>query len=287
MALPATHPLLLADPRFEVLPLDGIEERLAGLPRDFAKVTVTASPVKGIEPTVALAERLAGMGFAVAPHLSARLVRDRGHLVDLVRRLEEAGVRDVFVVGGDAEEPVGEFGEAAELLEAMTERGHGFVDVGITGYPEGHHLFSDAAADAALARKAPLATYAVTQICFDAGAISRWVATVRARGIELPVYVGVTGVVDYAKLLRISLRIGLGQSARFLRGNRSWFARMLRPRYRPDTLIGELTPWALRPESGVAGFHVYTFNEVEPTERWWRALQTRSAPAALARIHRA
>jgi methylenetetrahydrofolate reductase (NADPH) len=285
--LPATHPLLLARPRFEVLPLDGVEERLDGLPRDFAKVTVTASPAKGIEATVALAERLAAMGFDVAPHLSARLVRDRGQLVELVRRLEAAGVSDVFVVGGDAEEPLGEFAEAAELLEAMTERGHGFVDVGITGYPEGHHLFSDAAADAALARKAPLATYAVTQLCFDAPAISRWVSTIRARGIELPVYVGVTGVVDYAKLLRISLRIGLGQSARFLRGNRSWFARMLRPNYRPDKLIAELSPWAVRPASGIAGFHVYTFNEVEPTEQWWRALAARSAPRASAGVGRA
>ena len=35
-------------------------------------VTVTASPVKGLEPTVDLAERLAARGYRVVPHLAAR-----------------------------------------------------------------------------------------------------------------------------------------------------------------------------------------------------------------------
>ena len=46
---------LLQSPPFEVLPLDGIEEEITEhLPTD-VKVTVTASPRKGLEATLSLA----------------------------------------------------------------------------------------------------------------------------------------------------------------------------------------------------------------------------------------
>ena len=69
----------LEHPRYEVLPLDGIEERvLAHVPRE-VKLTVTASPAKGLDVTLALSERLAAAGYAVVPHVSARMVRDGAH----------------------------------------------------------------------------------------------------------------------------------------------------------------------------------------------------------------
>ncbi|WP_416140152.1 hypothetical protein ACM26W_07225 [Halomonas sp. HK25] len=40
-------------------------------------------------------------GFRVVPHLAARLVRDRPHLIGLLERLAALGVEDAFVVGGD------------------------------------------------------------------------------------------------------------------------------------------------------------------------------------------
>lgn len=129
---------LLSRPRYEVLPLDGIEEQvLAHVPQD-VKLTVTVSPRRGIAHTLDLVDRFAGHGYAVAPHISARLVADRSHLVEILDRLGETGVRDVFVVAGDAAQPAGEFDGAAQLLEAMNELGHPFDDVGITGYPESH-----------------------------------------------------------------------------------------------------------------------------------------------------
>jgi methylenetetrahydrofolate reductase (NADPH) len=71
---------LLQRPRYEVLPVDGIEDQvLAHVPRD-VKVTVTASPAKGLEPTLEITERLAGHGYGVVPHLSARQVRDEAHV---------------------------------------------------------------------------------------------------------------------------------------------------------------------------------------------------------------
>src|ERR671917_2454161 len=106
----------LRRPRYEMIPLQGAEEQVVEhVPKD-VKVTVTASPKKGIESTLELAERLSKRGYETSPHLSARLVRDEAHLEDVLARLRGSGIRDAFVVAGDAEEAAGKFAGAGELL---------------------------------------------------------------------------------------------------------------------------------------------------------------------------
>ncbi len=261
----------LRRPRYEVIPLQGVEEQVVEhVPKDL-KVTVTASPKKGIESTLELAERLSRRGYETAPHLSARLVRDEAHLEEILGRLRGAGIRDAFVVAGDAEEPAGKFTGAGELLAAMASLGHDLDEVGITGYPESHPFISDEDTIKAMYEKEPYATYIVSQICFDADVIAGWARRVRRRGVELPIYVGVPGAVSRQKLLRISRGVGLGESARFLRKYGNWFVRFFLPGgYSPDRLVEGLTSSFADPESAVQGFHVYTFNEVEKTEAWRR-----------------
>jgi len=257
----------LRKPRYEVIPLPGIEDQLIEHVPKHTKLTVTASPLKGIQPTLELAERLSAEGFVVAPHLSARLIRDRVQLDEILARLREADVRDVFVVAGDAPEPAGEFEGSGALLEAMG--GHGLDEIGITGYPESHPLISDEVTIQAMHQKEPYATYITSQICFDTGIINDWVLRVRRRGVQLPIYVGMPGAVTMMKLMRISSNIGLGESARFLKKYGNWFWRMFMPGgYSPDALIEGLSASLGDPERKVLGFHVYTFNEVGKTEAW-------------------
>jgi methylenetetrahydrofolate reductase (NADPH) len=87
---------LLRNSRFELLPLDGIEDQVREHLSTDKKVTVTASPRKGLEVTLDLSERLAGAGYPVVPHIFARLVRDRAHLEDVLARLSAAGIRELF-----------------------------------------------------------------------------------------------------------------------------------------------------------------------------------------------
>jgi len=261
---------LLRRPRFEILPLAGIEEQvLAHLGTDL-RVTVTASPRKGLEATLDLSERLARAGYTVVPHLSARLVSDRAHLEEIVERVLGAGIRELFVPAGDAPEP-GEFAGAVELLEAMGPLRARFDEIGITGYPESHHLISDEETIQAMFAKAPMATCIISQICFDADVIARWIAEVRRRGTNLPIWIGLPGIVDYSKLVRISMKIGLGQSARFLRHHSNWMSRLVTRQFKPDPLLRGLASTLADPAAHVAGFHFYTFNEVARTERWRRA----------------
>jgi methylenetetrahydrofolate reductase (NADPH) len=268
---------LLRRPRYEILPLDGIEEQVREHLGTDVKVTITASPRKGLEATLDLGERLARAGYTVVPHLSARLIRDRAHLEEVVARLREAGIRELFVPAGDATEP-GEFAGAAELLEAMGPLRAEFADIGITGYPESHHLISDEETIQAMFAKAPMATCIISQICFDADVIAGWIAEVRRRGTQLPIWIGLPGSVEYSKLMRISMKIGLGESARFLRHHRNWMARLVTRQFKPDPLLRGLAPTLADPGANVAGFHLYTFNELEGTERWRRQTLERLGP---------
>ena len=260
---------LLQNPRFEVLPLDGIEEEInEHLPTE-VKVTVTASPRKGLEATLALSERLARAGYPVVPHLSARLVRDHAHLEEVIDRLQEAGVRELFVPAGDATEP-GEYQSAEDLLAAMGQYRARFDRIGITGYPESHHLISDEETIRAMFAKAEMATDIISQLCFDADTIDGWIKNVRARGTHLPIWIGMPGCVDQAKLMRITMKIGMGESTRFLRHNRNILGRVLTRQFKPSRLLRDLEPVVTEPAANVAGFHLYTFNEVARTERWRR-----------------
>jgi methylenetetrahydrofolate reductase (NADPH) len=258
---------LLRSSRFEVLPLDGIEEQITEHLATDVKVTVTASPSKGLEATLDLSERLARAGYPVVPHLSARLVRDRAHLEEVLERLREAGVRELFVPAGDATEP-GEFRSAADLLAAMGSARTHFDRIGITGYPESHHLISDEETIRAMFAKSEMATDIISQLCFDPATIAWWIGAVRARGTQLPIWIGIPGAVDYAKLVRISMKIGVAESARYLRHQHGWASRLMTRQFKPDRLLDGLAQVVTDPDANVAGFHIYTFNEVARTERW-------------------
>lgn len=269
---------LLRQSRFEVLPIDGIEQEvLAHLPRE-VKVTVTASPRRGLEAALDLSERLARAGYPVVPHLSARLVRDRDHLDEVLARLHDAGVRELFVPAGDATDAAGEFNSAADLLAAMGPARTQFERIGITGYPESHHLIPDDETIRAMFAKAEMATDIISQLCFDAATIAGWIENVRARGTHLPIWIGMPGCVDYAKLVRISMKIGMGESARFLRHHTNLMSRLVTRQFKPGRLLRDLTPVVTDPASNVAGFHLYTFNEVGRTERWRRQTLERLEP---------
>ncbi|TMC69138.1 MAG: 5,10-methylenetetrahydrofolate reductase, partial [Chloroflexi bacterium] len=245
------------------------------VPREVT-ITVTASPRRGVDATIELAERLARNGYGVVPHISARLIRDSAHLREVLERVAAIGRNEIFVVAGDAKEAAGAFPDSVSLLTALMSEPHGLREIGVTGYPERHSFIDDDLTIQAMWDKRSIATYIVSNLCFDPRTVRKWVARVRRRGVQLPIYIGLAGVADPAKLLRISTRIGVVDSARFLRGHSNWFLRMIRPGgYDPGRFTAGLLPDLASPERKVAGLHVFTFNEIEPTERWRQATLAR------------
>ncbi|MFD1514323.1 methylenetetrahydrofolate reductase [Halomarina rubra] len=265
---------LLTNARFELMPFESFDEEITYLPED-ATIAITTSPQLGIERTVERSEQAAAAGFDVSPHIAARYVTDRDHLDDIAGRLVDAGITDVFVPGGDREEPAGEFESAYDLLAALDDLGYDFAEVGITGYPEGHAFIDEQTLADSMQQKLPFATYVVTQLCYDPEAIVDWVETLRERGVDLPVEVGIPGVMKYQRLLKISQKVGVGDSVKFLQKTTGivGFVKQLvgsRGTYTPDDLVDGLAPYATDDAYGISGLHIYTFNETADTEEWRR-----------------
>jgi methylenetetrahydrofolate reductase (NADPH) len=199
------------------------------------------------------------------------LIKDEAHLQEVLERVAALGRKEAFIVAGDAKEPAGEFPDSVSLLAAITAHPHGLREIGITGYPERHSFIEDDLTIQAMWDKRRIATYIVSNLCFDPRIVKKWVARVRRRGVQLPIHIGLAGVAEPAKLLRVSTRIGLADSARFLRGHSNWFMRMVQPGgYDPERFATGLLPDLAAPDRNVAGLHFFTFNEIEATERWRR-----------------
>jgi methylenetetrahydrofolate reductase (NADPH) len=258
---------MLDQARFEIIPMRQVEESARFLPPG-ATVHITFSPVKGFETTLKLSRYFAGLGFHAVPHLAARSVRDRKELQDIVNRLASGGFNEVFVIGGDAPAPAGPYDSAMSILADMMQMADHPRRIGIGAYPGGHPFIKDDVLFKALQQKQNYADYIITQLCFDPKTIEMWLAEVRRRGINIPVYLGIPGVLNRWKLLGISLKIGVGDSTRFLTNHFAWMARIMRRNmYYPDALVKGTT--AMVGDSfNVAGFHLYTFNNCRTTELW-------------------
>jgi methylenetetrahydrofolate reductase (NADPH) len=263
---------LLQHAQWELIPLRNLAEQLPHLPAQ-SPVSVTASASKTLEDTLDLTAELCAQGHRPVPHVAARMVASRDHLEELLGRIEVMGLNEIFLVGGDLASPVGPFDSAVGLLEALREVSHSLTHIGVTSYPEGHALITDAVLHEALHVKqvllaeAGIEGHAATQMCFHPKAILAWLAAERDSGFNLPVHLGIPGAVDPARLLRIGTRLGVGASLRYLRKNTGAVARMLRPGgYDPSRLVDQIAPHAERLD--IAGLHVFTFNAIADTVVW-------------------
>jgi methylenetetrahydrofolate reductase (NADPH) len=263
--------------RFEILPV-GRGEHEAEQVRTPLHLTVTCSPKHGPDHTVEAAKRLSALGHAVTVHIAARMVRDPEHLDALLAEMAEAGVDDMFLIGGDAAHPAGLYTGAGELLPLVAEHPQRPRTIGIAGYPEGHPLISDEDLDRVLLEKSRHADYMTTQMCFDPDAVRAWVTHQRERGIELPVLIGMAGKVSRTRLLELSVRIGVGPSLKFVRKQRG-IRSLLARGSTADKLYDALAQALDDPKANIAGFHYFTFNHLIDTWQWQLEKQGRTGRA--------
>ncbi len=261
---------------FELIPLKSVEAGIEALPAN-SKVSVTASPVKGLDATMELTDRIRNAGHRPVPHIAARLVEGPEHVAKIANWMKTEGYETLFCVAGDAEEPAGPYEGAHAFLSDLFAQDHGLKTVGITSYPDGHALISNEIcheqlhAKQALLAEAGVDGWASTQMCFDTDLIASWLRAEREAGLTLPVHLGIPGVVDRTKLMTMGVRLGVGASLRYLKKNRAAVTKLMAPgAYDPDDIlepmVGDLEGL------GIEGLHVFTFNQVEATEEWRQAV---------------
>ena len=249
--------------RLEVVPSADLLTQLPAALGTTGSVSVTCLPHHGPARTVEASVNLARMGYHAVPHLAARSITGQAELHSLLQQLQDAGISELFLVAGDRRVSAGPYTWSGQLLEAVKAYSPDF-SIGIAGYPEGHPQLSQEQLSSSLLMKAPLASSMVTQMCFSAEAISRYLQTIRNSGIQIPVWVGVPGPVSVRKLVSMGARLGVGRSLKLARGTGMAGALLRRDdflSYDSGRLIREVHQ-ELAGDPLFAGFHVYTFNDL-------------------------
>ena len=240
-------------------------------------VYISMPPGQTYSGELAVAASIRRAGFNPVPHVAARTFATLSMLDDyLARAVSEAGVTKVLVIGGDRDRPAGPFHSSLQLLEAGLFQKHGIRHIGIAGYPEGHPRIAEVDLDRALADKCELARrerldlHIVTQFCFDAAPIRDWCERIRARGIMLPVRVGLAGPASITTLLRFAMRCGIGNSVRAIKNRGESLVRLINDTG-PDAVLRDLAGIAADRVPPVE-IHMFSFGGFARTARWIRSV---------------
>jgi len=240
-------------------------------------VYVNHFPGETYHQVIAIAARLRRAGFNPVPHVGARNFVGFTQARDCIERLAgEAEVRQVLVIAGDLGHAMGPYASSLALLETGLFQRYGIRRIGVAGYPEAHgrigatEIWSALMAKHALARQAGLELQIVTQFCFEAAAIEAWISEVRARGIDLPIRIGLAGPASLRTLFKFALRCGVGASLRALGSDAASIAHLL-TESGPEAVVRAL---ADAPESSreIAALHFFPFGGVAQTSAWIRAV---------------
>jgi len=253
--------------------------QLADIAPAGTRVYVSAVPTRPTEEAIVAAVRLRKAGFEPVPHLAVRNFASAHDLDEFLARASgEAEVRRALVIAGDRDHPAGQFRSSIEVIDSGALRRHGFTEIGIAGYPDGHPRISQQDLDRALADKVRaadttgMAVHIVTQFGFDGASMLKWIARLRNFGIEHPVRIGLAGPTNLATLLRYAQRCGVRASAQGL-ARQAGLVRQLFAMSAPDALLRVLAE--ARADLGDVAPHFFSFGGLARTARWAQAVAER------------
>jgi len=221
------------------------------------------------------ATKLKRAGHIPMPHIGARHLESATQLQKLADALRDVGVDRILIIGGDRTKPAGPYDSSLAVMQAGVFQRAGITRTAIGGFPEGNPHISEKIVNQALeakvnfARKEGLQLSIITQFCFKAEPVIQWLRDVRARGIGIPIRVGLAGPASLLTLMRYAVRCGIGNSLRVLTENPS-FAKVLVERG-PEPIIRELAACISGPDGrrlGITGLHFYIFGGFRKTMDW-------------------
>jgi methylenetetrahydrofolate reductase (NADPH) len=250
---------------------------LATVTRPGTRVYVSAVPTRPVQEAIEAVASLRAAGFEPVPHLAVRNFATARELDDFLARAGEAGVRRVLVIAGDRDQPSGDFRSSIEVIDGGALQRHGILEIGIAGYPDGHPRISEQDLERSLAEKihvaetTGMAVHIVTQFCFDAPTILKWIGRLRDFGVEHPVRVGLPGPTNLATLLRYARRCGVRASAQGL-ARQAGLVRQLFAMSTPDILVRAIAEARAHKHLGEIAPHFFSFGGLAQAARWAAAV---------------
>jgi methylenetetrahydrofolate reductase (NADPH) len=240
-------------------------------------VTITFLPGDNYRRNVETASALRRAGYNPVPHIAAREMPSREALDDFLARARgEADVRRVLLIAGDLALAKGPFRSSLDICASGLIEARGILSVSVAGHPEGHPYLSAANAFKVLeawrdwGQLTKIRVDVVTQFCFESAPILAWIGELDARGIGLPVIVGLAGPATPATLMKFALRCGIGNSMRSLRSQIGRFGRLLIDTG-PDDVMRGLQSASKAATAPIAGLHLFPFGGLRKASEWLRS----------------
>ena len=232
-----------------------------------------------IEDMVATARRVAQEGYAVMPHLPARIIKDQATLKDWLNQYQgEADVDQALLLAGGVATPHGHFESSMQLLDTGLFDQMGFKRLHVAGHPEGNkeidpdgstknveeamhwkQRFSERTdADMALA----------TQFAFEAGPIIQWADAIKAAGVDIPIHIGIAGPAKLQTLIKFAIACGVGPSLKILQKRAMDVTKLLLP-YEPTKVLTELANHkAQNPDFNITHVHFFPLGGIKANATW-------------------
>jgi methylenetetrahydrofolate reductase (NADPH) len=239
-------------------------------------VTITFLPGDNYRHNIETATALRRAGYNPVPHIAAREMPSREALDDFLTRARgEADVTRVVLIAGDVAIAKGPYRASFDVCASGLIEARGIARVSVAGHPEGHPYLETANALKVLeawrdwAAQTKIQVDVVTQFCFESAPILGWIAELEARGVRLPVIVGLAGPATPATLTKFALRCGVGNSMRSLRSQIGRFGRLLTDTG-PDDVMRGLQSAPQAATASIAGFHLFPFGGLRKAGDWLR-----------------
>ncbi|MGI9523338.1 MAG: hypothetical protein ACR2PG_17020 [Hyphomicrobiaceae bacterium] len=255
------------------------EKSLENLLPPGTEVYVPSLPGSDPGNVVDACARLIAAQLKPVPHIAVRTIADAKSLERRLRGLRSVGADRLLLIAGDSALPAGPFASTLDVLATGCLKQQGFRKIGFAGHPEGHpcvdehDLWRALLAKLSYAEETNSKIWLNTQFTFAAPSIHLWLDQLDARGISLPVRVGIPGPAQLRSLLSFAMKLGVATSARAL-SRRPETTQLLFRQWTPLELICELAAYlASHPKSSLSGLHVFSFGGFAYAAGWMQSLQ--------------
>jgi len=252
-------------------------EKLVALDPDYISVTYRAGGSSASSTLEISDEIQKRFGVTVVHHLTL-VGQTKAELVDIIKRIRDAGVMNVLALRGDpTPEMGGKFRKveggleyAYELIDMLREIGKGYFSISTAGFPEGHIDCPTKELDSQYL-KVKIdhgAEVVVTQLFFDNAIYSEYLERTAKVGVHVPIVPGVLPITDYNKLLKFCDTCG------------AYICEDVHKAFRPiredlEATLERGIEYAIAQSSdlldrGAPGIHYYALNKAEPVRTIWK-----------------
>ena len=232
-----------------------------------------------IEEMVETAKRLNEEGYPVMPHFPARIIKDEATLADWIARYQgEANVNQALLLAGGVDKPHGDYHCSMQLLETGLFDKAGFTNLHTAGHPEpntdidpdgGRTNVNEALSwKQEFSKRTDAKMALATQFCFESQPVIEWADDLKARGIDIPVHIGIAGPAKLQTMIKFAIACGVGPSLRVLQRRAKDVTKLLLP-FEPTEILSELAAHkAANPDFNIEKVHFFPLGGIKTNATW-------------------